>query len=140
LGLLETCVGVYEQHKEIGRQTNTPVMAAIEEENDEPVAKVPQGLFARVSQKLDSREQDESTDLSLENAIDSLDRQQREQMIYSLKRQMLRYSGNLNKLQEDAATYGSLSSAPLKLQNEIEEIEQIIADLQVKLNTLEQGI
>lgn len=140
LGLLEICVGVYEQHKEIGRQTDTPAMAAIEEERDEPVAKVPQGLFARVSQKLDSREKGQDVDLNLENAIDSLDRQQREQMVYSLKRQILRYSSNLNKLQEDAATYGSLSSAPLKLQNEIEEIEQTIADLQVKLNTLEQAI
>jgi len=140
LGLLETCVGVYEQHKEISRQTDAPVMVAIEEEKDEPVVKVPQGLFARVSQKLDSREKDEATELSLENAIDSLDKQQQEQMVYSLKRQILRYSSNLNKLQEDAATYGSLSSAPLKLQNEIEEIERTIAGLQKKLNTLEQEI
>jgi len=140
LGLLETCVGVYEQHKEISRQTDAPVMVAIEEEKDEPVVKVPQGLFARVSQKLDSREKDEATELNLENAIDSLDKQQQEQMVYSLKRQILRYSSNLNKLQEDAATYGSLSSAPLKLQNEIEEIERTIAGLQKKLNTLEQEI
>ncbi len=37
-----------------------------------------------------------------------------------------------------AASYGSLSSAPLKLQNEIEEIENTIAKLQQKLNVLEQ--
>jgi hypothetical protein len=139
LRLLEACLGVYEQHKAISRQTDTPAtVMAIKEEKDEPVAKVPQGLFARVSQKLDSKDQDQPVELSLENAIESLDKQQREQMIYSLKRQILRYSGNLSKLQEDAATYGSLSSAPLKLQNEIEEIEQTIADLQEKLDALEQ--
>jgi hypothetical protein len=77
-------------------------------------------------------------DLSLDNAIESLDKQQREEIIYSLKRQLVRYTRNLNKLQEDAAMYGSLSSAPLKLQNEIDEIETTMAELQEKLDALEQ--
>ena len=98
----------------------------------------PQGLFARVTQRLESKDVDAAVELNLDNAIQSLDKQQQEQIIYSLKRQLVRYTGNLNKLMEDAATYGSLSSAPLKLQNEIEEIEQTIADLQAKLNLLEQ--
>lgn len=140
LKLLETCVGVYEQNKVSNRQNNvsSPSTVTIEEEKDEPVPKVPQGLFARVSQKPASKDQPD--ELDLENAIESLDKQQRESMIYSLKRQILRYSSNLNKLQEEAASYGSLSSAPLKLQNEIEEIENTIADLQGKLDAVEHEI
>ncbi|MEW5958520.1 MAG: AAA-like domain-containing protein [Chloroflexota bacterium] len=139
LRLLETCLGVYEHHKEITRADEAPVtVTTVEEEKDEPAAQVPQGLFARVSQKLDRPDKDQAVELNLENAIESLDKQQREQLIYTLKRQILRYTGNLSKLQEDAAMYGSLSSAPLKLQNEIEEIENTIADLQEKLDTLEQ--
>jgi hypothetical protein len=138
LGLLETCLGAYEQHKVLNRQSDAPQTITIEEKEDKPVTQVPQGLFARVTQKLDSKVKDQPVDLSLDNAIESLDKQQREEMIYSLKRQLVRYTGNLNKLQEDAAMYGSLSSAPLKLQNEIEEIETTIAELQEKLKTLEQ--
>jgi prefoldin subunit 5 len=113
------------------------VPAALPETQATDSTAAPQGLFARVSQRLETKDQD-AVELSLDNAIQSLDKQQREQMIYSLKRQLVRYTGNLNKLMEDAAMYGSLSSAPLKLQNEIEEIEQMIADLQAKLTLLEQ--
>ena len=96
----------------------------------------PPGLFARVSQKLNSRPSDEIDGLDLDNAIEELDKQQRDQAIYSLKRQIVRHTGNLNKLLEEAATYGSRTSAPLKLQNQIEEIETTIAGLQVKLEKL----
>ena len=99
--------------------------AATEAETEEETVAVPeaapQGLFARVSQRLESKEKGVEVDLSLDNAIQSLNKQQREEMVYSLKRQLVLNTRNLNKLQEDAATYGSLSSAPLKLQNEISE-------------------
>lgn len=136
LQLLKNCVGKYAQYR-----TTSPKQAAAAKMADEqkPVGDTPQGLFARVTQRLESREKGEAEELSLDNAIESLDKQQRDQMVYSLKRQILRYTGNLNKLQEDVAMYGSLSSAPLKLQNEIDEIERTIAELQEKLDRLEAG-
>lgn len=133
LALVENFTGQREKYKKAA--------APPTEELPKPKATestAPQGLFARVTQRLESKEQGVVAELSLDNAIQSLDKQQREQMVYSLKRQLVRYTGNLNKLMEDAAMYGSISSAPLKLQNEIEEIEKMIADLQAKLTLLEQ--
>ena len=135
LRLLENFVGHHEEFK-IAAPPPEETPAEIAELELEP-ATTPQGLFARVTQRLESKDQDAEVELSLDNAIQSLDKQQREQMVYSLKRQVVRYTSNLNKLMEDAATYGSLSSAPLKLQNEIEEIEKTVADLQEKLAALE---
>jgi hypothetical protein len=139
LQLLENCMGRYAQKKVTAADSGqVTTKAAVEEPMPEPASGVPQGLFARVSQRLGSIEKGETDEPSLDNAIEELDKQRREQMVYSLKRQLVRYAGNLNKLREDAATYGSLSSAPLKLQNEIEEIENTIAELQDKLEALEK--
>jgi hypothetical protein len=137
LRLIENFVGHYDHDR--ATHFDTPTEATPEEKPEtEPASSTaPQGLFARVSQRLESKEV-ETGELSLDSAIESLDKQQREQMIYSLKRQLVTYTKNLNKLHEEAASYGSLSSAPLKLQNEIEEIENTVAELQQKLNILEQ--
>ncbi len=138
LALVENFTGHQEKYRRVAAPAPEQVPAALPETQATDSTAAPQGLFARVSQRLETKDQDAAVELSLDNAIQSLDKQQREQMVYSLKRQLVRYTGNLNKLMEDAATYGSLSSAPLKLQNEIEEIEQMIADLQAKLTLLEQ--
>lgn len=138
LALVENFTGHRQKYKKVATPPPEELPAETVEAKATEATAAPLGLFARVSQKLESKEPDAVVDLSLDNAIQSLDKQQREQMVYSLKRQLVRYTGNLNKLMEDAAMYGSLSSAPLKLQNEIEEIEQMIADLQAKLAVLEQ--
>ena len=138
LALVENFTGHQEKYKRVAAPPPEELAAAAVEAQAVESGTAPQGLFARVTQRLESKDVDAAVELNLDNAIQSLDKQQQEQMIYSLKRQLVRYTGNLNKLMEDAATYGSLSSAPLKLQNEIEEIEQTIADLQAKLNLLEQ--
>ncbi len=143
LRLLENFAGHYDHHVTTQAQGERPVPSAVEvaaEEKAEVESMVaPQGLFARVTQRLENKEKDGAVDFSLDNAIESLNKQQREEMIYSLKRQLVLNTRNLNRLQEDAASYGSLSSAPLKLQNEIEEIKKSIAELQAKLDALERS-
>ncbi len=136
LQLLENCVGSHQHQKVASPQRRSTSEMAID---TKPIGDTPKGLFARVTQRLDSKDKEGPAELSLDNAIASLDKQQRDEMIYSIKRQLLRYIGNLNKLQEDAAMYGSLSSTPLKLQNEIEEIEITITELEEKLEVLEQA-
>ncbi len=68
-----------------------------------------------------------------------LDRELRKIQIDGIKLQLIDQAKNLNKLREQAATYGSLSSAPLNVQNEIERMETHIAELQEKLGKLEES-
>jgi hypothetical protein len=101
-----------------------------------PVGDTPKsgfGIFGRVSQRLEGKE----PDVSIDTAV--LDKKRRDQDIQSLKLQLLTYTGNLNKLLEEAATYGSRSSAPLKLQNEIDKAETTVMELEEKLAALEQA-
>ncbi len=135
LELVETFVTRYEHYKVTRPERETaPAVASTQA----PAVNPPKGLFARVSQRLASQSSNAPAESdNLEQAIESLDKQQRDQMIYSLKRRLIRYSGNLNRLLEEVATYGSRSSAPLKLQNEIEEIETTITKLKKDLDTLE---
>lgn len=70
--------------------------------------------------------------------LEALDRYRTKEMIYSLKVQQVSQSGNLNKLLEGAADYGGRSSAPLKLQNDIEEVETELEMLEAKLVRLER--
>jgi hypothetical protein len=46
----------------------------------------------------------------------------------------------LNKLLEQAATYGSRTNAPLNLQNELDSIEATIAELRDQLAELEADV
>ena len=58
--------------------------------------------------------------------------------VSGIKRQLIDQTRNLNKLLEQAATYGSRTNAPLNLQNEIENIETAIAALKDELAALEK--
>ncbi len=68
----------------------------------------------------------------------ALDAEYRQVKISGLKGQLIEQTKNLNKLNEEAASYGSRSSAPLKLQNDIETIETNIETLQEELAALEE--
>ena len=82
--------------------TTAAAEAKPEEETEVEPQAAPQGLFARVSQRLESKGKDAVVDLNLDNAIESLDKQQREEMIYSLKRQLVLNTRNLNRLSLNA--------------------------------------
>jgi AAA+ ATPase superfamily predicted ATPase len=132
--LVQNFVGSYEHYKVTRPERDAASTMADEEE---PVGDTPKGIFAMVSKRLEDREQGKP-DLSLGSAIKSLNKQQRDQEIYSRKRRLLDQTKNLNKLLERAAKYGSRSDAPLDLQNDIEEIEDTIARLENELEILEQ--
>ncbi|MFN8457826.1 MAG: hypothetical protein U0401_24760, partial [Anaerolineae bacterium] len=70
---------------------------------------------------------------------ETLDHEYRQVQIFGLKRQLIDQTKNLNKLQEQAAAYGSLGNAPLNLQNEIETLETLIEELKEQLAELEQS-
>ncbi|RME69877.1 MAG: hypothetical protein D6784_17650 [Chloroflexi bacterium] len=91
----------------------------------------------RAGTKLPGRPPADKVDWS--TTVEALDQQQKEQLILSLKKQIVQHTGNLNKLKEEAATYGSPSSAPLKLQNDIDAIETALAELEEELSLLEQS-
>jgi septal ring factor EnvC (AmiA/AmiB activator) len=61
----------------------------------------------------------------------------KQQRIDSLRRQLAQHYANLNKLEEEAARYGTRTSAPLKLQNDIAELETTVAEIEEKLTKLE---
>jgi hypothetical protein len=71
--------------------------------------------------------------------LSKLDRDYREIQIAGVKQQLINQTKNQNKLLIEASRYGSLTSAPLKLQNDIEDIETYIAELEEKLKRLEEN-
>ncbi len=71
------------------------------------------------------------------NQPDSLDKEYRNEQIGGIKRQLIDQTKNLNRLLEEASTYGTRTSAPLKLQNDIEKLETHIAELKEELTELE---
>lgn len=99
-------------------------------------AKIPKQAASHIS-RLEQR-QNEQQEPGIANT--ELDRELRKAQIVGIKRQLINQIRNLNKLLEEASTYGSRTSAPLKLQNDIEEIEAIIVDLGDKLSTLEENL
>ncbi len=132
LKLLETFIGHYEHYKST-RSLRAETMANPET----PVGDTPKGLFAMISQRLESPQAPAADGPGLGKAIDSLDRQYRDEQIYSLKRRLLDQTRNLNRLREESATYGNQGSAPLKLQNDLVTLETIVAGLQQELAELE---
>ena len=62
---------------------------------------------------------------------------QKQLEVESLRRQLAKYRSNLNKLRERAASYGTLE-VPLSLENDIENHEQIIAEIEEQLSDLEK--
>jgi hypothetical protein len=131
--LLANFLGRYEEYKHASIQPETAAPKPIDTQPMQPAPDAPQGIFARVGQRIGTK----PAEAGLGQAIESLDKQQREQMILSLKKQIFTYTGNLNKLMEEAASYGGLSSAPLKMQNEVEEMQLTLANLQEQLAVVE---
>lgn len=136
LELVRSFLGRYEHYRETRPKRDA---ASVMADTEAPVGDTPKGLFAVVNRRLGEKEGAAPADLSLDNAIASQKKQLRDKQIYSLQRRLLEHTGNLNKLQEEAASYGGTSSAPLKLQNDIERQEEIIAELEAELAKLEQG-
>jgi hypothetical protein len=135
LNLLQTFVSRYEQYKETRPERDVASAMAVDHA---AVGDTPKGLFALVNQRLDDRQRGVSPSAPAESS-GALDQEYREVQISGIKRQLIEQTRNLNKLQEEAATYGSLSSAPLKLQNEIERIELTLAELKEQLAELQQA-
>jgi hypothetical protein len=99
-----------------------------------PVGNTPK-LFAMVSQRLDDRQRGVfsiPTSPPVEET-ESLDQEIREVETSGLKRRLIQETRNLNMMLEEAATYGSRTSAPLKLQNDIEQKETTIAEIKEQL-------
>jgi hypothetical protein len=136
--LVENFVSRYEHYK-ITRPERDAASTMADEEA--PVGNTPPliGLYARVSQKVESKEKGEPEGLNFDNAIASQNKQLRDETIYGYKKLLLDKTKSLNKLLEKAARYGSRSSAPLEVQNEVEDLENEIADLEEKLAALEQS-
>ncbi len=132
--LVQNFVSRYEHYKDTRPERDAASTMADEEE---AVGNTPKGIFDMVSKRLESRQQGGSIVPSPDKGID-LDKQRRDETIRSLKRRLLDQTKNLNKLLENAAEYGSRSSTPLKLQNEIEKIEDTIARLQDELEILQE--
>jgi predicted nucleic acid-binding Zn-ribbon protein len=104
-----------------------------------PVGDTPKGVFALVNQRLDDRQrQKTSATPNLNNANEGLDKEYLDVQVSGIKRQLIDQTRNLNKLLEQAASYGSRTNAPLNLQNEIENIETAIAALKDELAALEK--
>jgi hypothetical protein len=133
--LVENFVSRYEHYKITRTERDAASTMADEEE---PVGVTPKGIFALVSDRLAAKDPNAPVEFSLDSNTQALDKKQRAQDINTLKRQLLKYSGNLNKLMEEAATYGGVGSAPLKLQNDIEDAETTVAEIEAKLEALEQ--
>lgn len=130
--LVQNFAGRYHHYK-FTRPERDP--ASKMAKTQKPVGDTPKsgfGIFGRVSQRLEGKEPDVSIDAEV------LDKKLRDKNIQSLKLLLLKHTGNLNKLLEEAATYGSRSSAPLKLQNDIDQFETTIMELEEKLAALEQ--
>jgi hypothetical protein len=136
LMLMQTFVSRYEQYKETRTERDAASTMAVEHA---PVGNTPK-LFAMVSQRLDDRQRGVfsiPTKPPVEET-ESLDQEYREMQTSSLKRRLIQETRNLNVMLEEAATYGNRTSAPLKLQNDIEQIEATIAEIKEQLAELGQ--
>jgi hypothetical protein len=136
--LMQTFVSRYEHYKETRTKRDAASTMAVDHE---PVGDTPKGVFALVNKRLDDRQYGVFSIPSQPpaGAAEGLDQEYREVQISGIKRQLIDQTRNLNKLLEQAATYGSLTNAPLNLQNEIEKIEMTIAELKDELAALENS-
>ena len=134
--LAQTFVSRYEHYKETRPERDAASTMAVD---NAPVGDTPKGVFALVNQRLDDRQrQKTSATPNLNNANEGLDKEYLDVQVSGIKRQLIDQTRNLNKLLEQAATYGSRTNAPLNLQNEIENIETAIAELKDELAALEK--
>jgi hypothetical protein len=93
-----------------------------------------------VGQKLDDRQRGVfsiPTKPPAETSDEALDEELRDVEISGLKSRLIDQTKLLNKYLEEAATYGTLGSAPMKLQNDIEKIQETIAEIKEQLAALE---
>ncbi len=137
LSLVQTFVSRYEQYKITRPERDAVSTMAVE---NAPVGDTPK-LFALVGRRLDERQRGVfsiPTPPPAAEGAETLDREYRQVQIAGLKRQLIDQTKNLNKLQEQAAVYGSLGNAPLNLQNEIEALETVLEELKEQLAELEQ--
>ncbi|MBI1879835.1 MAG: hypothetical protein HYR94_16705 [Chloroflexi bacterium] len=138
LMLMHTFVSRYEQYKETRTERDAASTMAVDHA---PVGDTPPGLFAKLNKHLDDREHGVfsiPTAPSVDATESSLDQEYRDVQTASLKRRLIQETKNLNVMLEEAATYGSRTSAPLKLQNDIEQVEATIAEIREQLAELEQ--
>jgi hypothetical protein len=136
--LMQTFVSRYEQYKETRTERHATATMAVDHA---PVGDTPKGVFALVNQRLDNRQRGVFSipPKPPAEAVEGLDQEYLEVQIAGIKRQLIDQTRNLNKLLEQAATYGSLTNAPLNLQNEIDNIETAIAELKEQLAELDKG-
>ncbi len=147
MALIQTFINRYEHYKETRTERDAASTMAVDHA---PVGDTPKGVFALVGQKLDDRQRGvfsiptkpptETSEEALDEEIRDVEISGliRDEQISSLKRQLFKQTKALNKLLEEAASYGTRGSAPLKLQNDIEELEAAIAELKEQLAELEQ--
>lgn len=136
LSLIQTFVTRYEQYKVTRPEREAAAMMAVE---NAPVGDTPK-LFALVGRRLDERQRGVfsiPTQAPPSEEPETLDMEYLQVQISGIKRQLIDQTKNLNKLQEQAAVYGSLGNAPLNLQNEIETLETLIEELKEQLAELE---
>lgn len=136
--LMQTFVSRYEQYKETRTERDAAATMAVDHA---PVGDTPKGVFALVKNRLDDRQRGVFSipPKPPVEAGEGLDQEYRDVQISGIKRQLIDQTRNLNKLLEEAASYGSRTSAPLKLQNEIESIEMNIEELKEQLAELEKN-
>jgi hypothetical protein len=145
--LVYNFVSHYEQYKETRSERDAASTMAVDHA---PVGDTPVGVFALLTQKVAPPRRGRVFPLStLPNvstpppiprpSAEALNAEYRQVQMTGLKRQLIEQTRNLNRLLEEAAAYGSRTSAPLKLQNDIEKIETDITELQEKLAALEES-
>jgi hypothetical protein len=137
LGLIQTFINRYEHYKETRSERDAASTMAVDHA---PVGDTPKGVFALVGQKLDDRQRGVfsiPTKPPAETSDEALDEELRDVEISGLKSRLIDQTKLLNKYLEEAATYGTLGSAPMKLQNDIEKIQETIAEIKEQLAALE---
>ncbi|NJN93993.1 MAG: hypothetical protein HC875_07795 [Anaerolineales bacterium] len=134
--LMQTFVSRYEQYKETRTERDATATMAVDHA---PVGDTPKGVFALVNQRLDNRQRGVFSipPKPAAGTGERLDQEYLDVQIAGIKRQLIDQTRNLNKLLEQAATYGSRTNAPLNLQNELDSIETTIAELRDQLAELE---
>ncbi|MBE7470251.1 MAG: hypothetical protein DPW09_13250 [Anaerolineae bacterium] len=134
--LMQTFVSRYEQYKETRTERDATATMAVDHA---PVGDTPKGVFALVNQRLDNRQRGVFSipPKPAAGTGERLDQEYRDVQVAGIKRQLIDQTRNLNKLLEQAATYGSRTNAPLNLQNELDSIEATIAELRDQLAELE---
>lgn len=134
--LMQTFVSRYEQYKETRTQRDATATMAVDHA---PVGDTPKGVFALVNQRLDNRQRGVFSipPKPAAGTGERLDQEYLDVQVAGIKRQLIDQTRNLNKLLEQAATYGSRTNAPLNLQNDLDSIEATIAELRDQLAELE---